>query len=332
MSYHKSNEIAEDFIRGFNCSVGKFNLIEENVKVGENVTIKNYVELRKGTIFGNGCYIDSRVSTSGGDTCRMGDNVTLRYGAIIARNVIIEDDVFISPQVGFINIPFMKREQKTTIIKKGVLIGFNATIKEGITIAEGVIIGAKANVTKDILKAGVYVGNPARLLERNKCPIRMGKNVIIHKGANIGAEPFAFESIYDGGKTKEPKGGVWIGDRVWVGCNTTIMRGMKTDTHIGNDVKIAQMVNIGHDSIIASGVRICVGTEMGGYTKIGKNSYISMGVTIRNRAKIGEYTLIGQGSNVVSDIPDNVIAYGNPCKVISKRFKPIEYYVRRFIS
>ncbi len=324
MMDENGNEIAKDFMKGINFEIGSFNLIEENVLVGDNVKIKNFVELRKGTTFGDRCYIDSRVSTSGGDNCKIGNNVTLRYAAIIARNVVIEDDVFISPQVGFINIPFKGKNVKQTLIKKGVLIGFNATIKEGVTIAEGVIIGAKANVTKDLLKAGVYVGNPARLLERSR--VTKGKNIIIEAGAEVGAQPYTFTTD---GKLIIPEFGVTIKDRVWIGTKCVIMNGTERNTYLGENVKLAQYCNIGHDSILHASVRLSAGVMVGGFAEIGKRTVVGMGAIIRNRVKIGACSFIGMGSNVVSDIPDNVIAYGNPCKVRSKRFDTIGYLIRR---
>ena len=327
MSYDESNKIASDFIRGFNLKIGSFNLIEENVVVGDNVTIQNFVELRKGTTFGDDCYIDSRVSTSGGDNCKIGNNVTLRYAAIIARNVVIEDDVFISPQVWFINIPFKGKNDRQTLIKKGVLIGFNATIKEGVTIAEGVIIGAKANVTKDLLKAGVYIGNPARLLKRSR--VTKGKNVIIEEGARIGEQPTLFT---DEGDLIIPEFGVTIKDNVWIASDTRIMLGSIRNTFIGKGVVISQFCNVGHDSIIGYKAKIMAGVMIGGHAEIGRRTIVGMGSTIRNRVKIGACSFIGQHSNVVKDIPDNVVAFGNPCKVKRKRFKPMSYLVRKYLT
>ena len=327
MSYHTSNKIASDFMRGFNLQVGFSNLIESNVRVGENVVIKNFVELRNGTRIGNNCFIDSRVSTSGGKNCRIGNNVTLRYAAIIARNVVIEDDVFISPQVGFINIPFKgKKKDKPTIIRKGALIGFNVTIREGVTIGEGVIVGAKANVTKDLLKPGTYVGNPARLLMRAK--VTKGKNVRIEPGATIGAQPTLFTTD---GDLAIPEFGIVIKDDVWIGSDTRVMLGSIRDTHIGKGALISQFCNVGHDSIIGPKARIMAGVMIGGHAEIGKYTVVGMGATIRNRVKIGACSFIGQHSNVVKDIPDNVIAFGNPCKVQRKRFKTMRYLVRRYL-
>jgi len=329
MSYDPSNRIEKDFKRGFNLTIGYFNRIEENVRVGNDVEIRNYVELRKGTIIGDECYIDSRVSTSGAPNCVIGNRVTIRYASIIARNVVIEDDVFISPQVGFINIPFTDKEKKTTIIRKGVKIGFAATIHAGVEIAEGAIIGAKANVTKDILKAGVYVGNPARLLIPRNKKIKIGKNVVIEPGTTIGAQPTLF---MDKGKPIIPEFGVKINDGTWIGSDTRVMLGSIRDTYIGKDVMISQFCNVGHDSIIGDKARIMAGVIMGGHAEIGKYTVVGMGAIIRNRVKVGACSFIGQGSNVVKDIPDNVIAYGNPCVVKGKRFQTMPYLIRRYLT
>jgi len=79
--------------------------------------------------------------------------------------VVIEDDVFISPQVMFINIPFTDKEEKKTVVRKGVKIGTDATINDGVKIGEGVIIGAKTFVNRDCLEPGVYAGIPARKIK-----------------------------------------------------------------------------------------------------------------------------------------------------------------------
>ena len=157
---YQGNTVSPDFKHGENLQIGEYCIIEDSVIVGDNCVIKNYVELRNGTIIGDDCYIDSGVKSSG--QCKIGNHVTLRYDSIIARGTIIEDDVFISPQVMFINIPFKTKEKKPTIIRKGAKIGTNATINDGIEIGEGVIIGAKSFVNKDCLEPGVYIGTPAR--------------------------------------------------------------------------------------------------------------------------------------------------------------------------
>ena len=139
-----------------------YNIIAEDVKIGKGTTLKHFIELRKGTVIGEDCEIDSRVSTSG--NCRIGDRCKLRYGVIIARGVTIEDDVFLAPHVKFINIPFIGKRARETVIGKGVKIGMGSVIGDGVRIVEGTIIGALSFVRKDILEPGVYAGNPLRRL------------------------------------------------------------------------------------------------------------------------------------------------------------------------
>ena len=136
--------------------------LDDGVWVGNNCIIKNYIELRKHTKIGHDCYIDSYVKSSGENV--IGNNCTLRYNATIARNVLIKNNVFISPNVMFINIPFVEKEKRKTIIGNNVLIGTASVINDGIIIPDNTIIGAMSFVRKSIDKKGVYIGNPLRRL------------------------------------------------------------------------------------------------------------------------------------------------------------------------
>ena len=154
------NYVHPGFKYGKNLTIGKFCVIEDGVVVGDNCTIKNYVELRNGTIIGDDCYIDSGVKSSG--ECRIGNRVTLRYDSIIARGCEIEDDVFISPQLMTENLDSKGKAIGGAHIGSNCFIGTNVTLGSGIKIANGTIIGTKANVRKTITDPGIYIGNPAR--------------------------------------------------------------------------------------------------------------------------------------------------------------------------
>jgi UDP-N-acetylglucosamine acyltransferase len=139
----------------------------KNVKVGNNVEICNYVLLKPKTNIGNNCYIDSYVASSG--DCIIGNNITLRYGSIIARNVIIEDNCFFAVGVKTIYLNHSANKFKNKlIIKKGCYIGNDSIIMGGITIAENCIIGAHSFINKNTEPDGVYVGTPARRIRNVK--------------------------------------------------------------------------------------------------------------------------------------------------------------------
>lgn len=157
------NTIHESFKHGRNFRIGEFCHIHEDVEVGDDVTIRSFVELRPRTVVGSRVYVDSGVKTSG--DCRIGDDVTLRYDCIIARGVEVGDGTFIAPQLMTENLDEVRASIGGAKIGRGVFIGTNVTLASGITICDGAVIGSKANVRKSIAEKGVYVGNPARRLE-----------------------------------------------------------------------------------------------------------------------------------------------------------------------
>jgi sugar O-acyltransferase (sialic acid O-acetyltransferase NeuD family) len=87
-------------------------------------------------------------------------------------------------------------------------------------------------------------------------------------------------------------------------------------TEIGDFVSINRNASIGHHTTINNFVTINPGVNIAGHVNIGANSLIGMGANIIDGIKIGENSIIGAGSVVTKDIPDNVVAYGNPCKII----------------
>ena len=86
-------------------------------------------------------------------------------------------------------------------------------------------------------------------------------------------------------------------------------------TSIGFAVNIKRGCSIGHHCEIGDYVTIAPGVTLSGFVKIKSNTMIGSGVTIKGDITIGSNTVIGAGSVVVKDIPDNCIAFGNPCVV-----------------
>jgi sugar O-acyltransferase (sialic acid O-acetyltransferase NeuD family) len=100
--------------------------------------------------------------------------------------------------------------------------------------------------------------------------------------------------------------GALINSKVSIAAHTTI----------GDFVSINRHVSIGHHTVISDYCSINPGTNIAGNVTIGEGTTIGMGTNILHQVKIGKNTIIGAGSVVTKDIPDNVVAYGSPCKVI----------------
>ena len=112
-----------------------------------------------------------------------------------------------------------------------------------------------------------------------------------------------------------------IGSEVILGYGTHIspLSVIAPFTKLGDFVVINRQSSIGHHVELGDFVGINPGVTVSGLCRIGSNSIIGSGATILDQIKIGCNVTIGAGSVVNKDIPDNVIAYGVPAKVIRKK-------------
>lgn len=114
---------------------------------------------------------------------------------------------------------------------------------------------------------------------------------------------------------------VIIGNTTELGVGIVAMAGciFNPKAKIGDFTFFATGAQVEHDNEICDFASISAGSITGGYVKLGKFSAITLGVTVMDRLEIGENTVIGSGSLVTKSIPSNVLAYGNPIKIIRNR-------------
>ncbi|ABM70696.1 acyltransferase [Prochlorococcus marinus] len=118
---------------GDNSFIGPFVEIQKNVKIGENTKVQSHSFICELVSVGNNCFI--------------------------GHSVVFINDLFSNGSTSNGN----KENWQKTTIGNNVLIGSNATILP-VKIVDNVVIGAGSVVTRDILKSGIYVGNPAIFL------------------------------------------------------------------------------------------------------------------------------------------------------------------------
>ena len=85
---------------------------------------------------------------------------------------------------------------------------------------------------------------------------------------------------------------------------------------IGDNVVVNTGSQVNHDNIIENNVYIASGVILSGGIKIGENTLLDDGVIVTLGCSVGKNSLIGAGAVVTKNIPDEVVAYGSPCKVI----------------
>ena len=118
-----------------NTNIWQFTVVLENAVIGEGCNICA------------NCFIENDVV--------IGNRVTVKCGVQLWDGLRVEDDVFIGPNATFCNDKYPRSGNRNfkllrTVIKKGASIGANATILPGITIGENALVAAGAVVTKDV--------------------------------------------------------------------------------------------------------------------------------------------------------------------------------------
>lgn len=146
--YHPSSQVDSCSI-GVGTSIWQFTVVLEGAKIGSDCNICSHVFIENDVI--------------------VGDRVTVKQGVQLWDGLRVEDDVFVGPNATFTNDLYPRskiypNEFLNTTIRSGASIGANATILAGLTIGQNALVGAGAVVVFDVPPNAVVVGNPARII------------------------------------------------------------------------------------------------------------------------------------------------------------------------
>ncbi len=141
--------------------------IVESKHIGQGTRIWAFAHILPGARVGRDCNICDHTFIE--NDVVVGDRVTIKCGVQLWDGIHVEDDVFIGPNATFTNdvSPRSKKHQALiprTLVRHGASIGANATILPGITIGPRSMIGAGSVVTHDVPANAVITGNPGRIV------------------------------------------------------------------------------------------------------------------------------------------------------------------------
>ncbi len=135
-------------------------------EVGDGTTIWAFSHVLGGAVIGRNVNINDHVFVE--NDVVVGDRVTVKSGVQLWDGIELHDDVFVGPNATFTNDRFPRSKQypdsfPRTVVEKGASIGGGAVILPGVRIGQSAMIGAGAVVTRDVPPFAIVVGNPARI-------------------------------------------------------------------------------------------------------------------------------------------------------------------------
>lgn len=142
-------------------------LVDEGAIIGANTRVWGFTHILSGARIGVDCNICEQVFIE--NDVIVGDRVTVKCGVQLWDGIRLEDNVFVGPNVTFTNDRFPRSKQHperflTTVVQANASIGGGAVILPGLTIGERAMVGAGAVVTRPVPNWAIVVGNPARVV------------------------------------------------------------------------------------------------------------------------------------------------------------------------
>ncbi len=221
----------------------------------------------------------------------------------------------------------------TAVVAPDAVVGEGAAIGPHAVVSAGVRLGART-----VVGANCFIGEQTTLGEESRLyplvTVRersvIGARVIIHSGAVIGADGFGYD--FDPKQGRHVKivhtGHVQVDDDVEIGANTTIDRGRFGKTHIGEGVKIDNLVQIAHNVVIGPHSVIVAQTGISGSTSLGRYVTLAGQVGLAGHLTVGDRAVVTAQSGLNKDVPAGAVLSGHHALPMRESLK-LEALTRR---
>jgi len=221
----------------------------------------------------------------------------------------------------------------SAVVAPDAVIGGGASIQAHAVICAGVQIGARS-----VIGANCFIGEKTTIGDDTRIyplvTIRerslIGARVIIHSGTVIGSDGFGYD--FDPKTGRHVKiahtGHVQIDDDVEIGANTTVDRGRFGKTHIGEGVKIDNLVQVAHNVTIGAHSIIVSQTGISGSTSLGRYVTLAGQVGLAGHLTVGDKATITAQSGLNKDVPAGAVLAGHHAMPIRESLK-VEALTRR---
>jgi UDP-3-O-[3-hydroxymyristoyl] glucosamine N-acyltransferase len=212
-----------------------------------------------------------------------------------------------------------------------------ARLEEGVRLGPGVVIGPDAHIgagaeigSNAVIGPGVAIGRRSRIGAGACISFSLiGDDVTILAGAVLGEQGFGVAGDASGPIDVPHLGRVVVQDRVTIGANSCIDRGVFDDTVIGEGAKIDNLCHIAHNCMIGRGVLIAAFGGISGSTELGDGVTLGGRVGVADHRKIGARATLAGGAAVFQDVPPGEVWSGYPAKPLRKWLREAAWLSRK---
>lgn len=203
---------------------------------------------------------------------------------------------------------------------ENVSVGAYSVIEDGAVIGDNTVIFPQCYIGKDVtIGKNCYIY--PQVVIREDCVLK--DYVVLQAGAKIGSDGFGF-AFHEGRHQKIPQiGNVVLGNDVEVQSNTCIDRAKISSTVIGDNTKIDNLVQIGHNVRIGMSSILCAQVGVAGTTDIGNGVVLAGQVGLAGHMKIGDRAQVGAQSGVMGSIPAGQTYFGYPAMPQKEAFRQL---------
>jgi UDP-3-O-[3-hydroxymyristoyl] glucosamine N-acyltransferase len=202
----------------------------------------------------------------------------------------------------------------SAVIDESVKLGTNLSIGPNVTIEAGSTIGDGSTLSPGVVVGtGCEIGNQCVLRANvSLCHgVKLGQRVLLHPGVVIGADGFGIAFAGDHWEKVPQIGNVIIGDDCEIGANSCVDRGAIGDTVLEEDVRLDNLVQIGHNVTIGAHSALAGTAAVAGSTTIGKYCLIAGGAGIAGHLEIADRVTITANAKVMRSILDDGSTVGS---------------------
>jgi UDP-3-O-[3-hydroxymyristoyl] glucosamine N-acyltransferase len=210
---------------------------------------------------------------------------------------------------------------RTAVVSAEARVDATATVGPLCVVEGGAVLGPGVR-----LHALVHVGPGVEIGEGTvvyphvslRDGVRVGRRVLIHAGAVLGADGFGF--AFDGsGHRKIPQvGGVVIEDDVEIGANTTIDRATFGDTIVRRGTKIDNLVQVGHNVEIGEHSVLVAQVGIAGSSRLGRGVVLGGQVGVADHVTVGDGAQAAAQTGIAGDIEPGARVWGTPARPITQ--------------